>query len=84
MPVCGEDVPRNARACPQCGADEKSGWAPDAQLLDALDLPDEEFDYEDFVKKEFGGGSRSKVPPAGGSGGNHVDHFSDPVFRLTD
>jgi len=59
-PVCGDSVPRNARSCPGCGADEKSGWAPDAQLQDALDLPDEEFDYEDFVKEEFGGGSQSR------------------------
>ena len=56
-PVCGEDVPRNARACPECGADEKSGWGPDAHIQDGLDLPDEEFDYEDFVKEEFSGGS---------------------------
>ncbi len=57
-PVCGEDVPRNARACPECGADEKSGWSPNAHVQDGLDLPDEEFDYEDFVAKEFGGTSR--------------------------
>ncbi len=56
-PVCGEDVPRNARACPGCGADEKSGWNPDAHIQDGLDLPDQEFNYEDFVKEEFGGGS---------------------------
>ncbi len=24
--------------------------------MDGLDLPDEEFDYEEFVAKEFGGG----------------------------
>jgi hypothetical protein len=59
-PVCGEDVPRNARACPGCGADEKSGWNPDAHIQDGLDLPDQEFNYEDFIKEEFGrGGSKS-------------------------
>ena len=56
--VCGEDVPRNAWACPECGADEKSGWAPDAHIQDGLDLPDQEFNYEDFVREEFGGGTR--------------------------
>jgi len=62
-PVCGEDVPRNARACPECGADEKSGWNPDALTGDGLDLPDQEFNYEDFVKEEFGGGrSKSRKP----------------------
>lgn len=51
-PVCGEEVPRGALACPECGADERSGWRED--VVDGLDLPEEEFDYEEFVKKEFG------------------------------
>lgn len=40
-PVCQEDVPPKAKACPQCGADERSGWNEDALLYDGLDLPDE-------------------------------------------
>jgi predicted nucleic acid-binding Zn ribbon protein len=40
-PVCGEPVPRGARACPGCGADERSGWNEAAALYDGLDLPDE-------------------------------------------
>jgi hypothetical protein len=51
-PNCGADVPRNARACPECGADEQTGWSEEASTS-GLDLPDESFDYEDFVKKEF-------------------------------
>jgi hypothetical protein len=38
-PVCGADVPRRAKSCPECGACEKSGWSED-QYLDGLDLPD--------------------------------------------
>ena len=53
-PVCGEDVPRGAKACPECGADERSGWREDADTTGGLDLPDEEFNYDEFVKKEFG------------------------------
>jgi hypothetical protein len=53
-PVCGEDVPRRALACPGCGADHNSGWKQDADAYDGLDLPDEEFSYDDFVQKEFG------------------------------
>ena len=53
-PVCGEEVPRGAKACPECGADELSGWREDADETGGLDLPDEEFDYDEFVKKEFG------------------------------
>ncbi|MDI1250857.1 MAG: zinc ribbon domain-containing protein [Lacunisphaera sp.] len=43
-PVCGESVPRDARACPGCGADERSGWNGEATRYDGLDLPDEAFD----------------------------------------
>lgn len=42
-PVCGAAVPRNARACPECGADERSGWNEDDTRCDGLDLPDEAF-----------------------------------------
>jgi hypothetical protein len=51
-PVCGEEVPAGALACPECGADERSGWRE--EVVDGLDLPDEEFDYDEFVNKEFG------------------------------
>ncbi|HEV3272014.1 MAG TPA: zinc ribbon domain-containing protein [Candidatus Methylacidiphilales bacterium] len=53
-PVCGEDVPAKARACPHCGACEKSGWNEEASSADGLDLPEEDFDYEKFTKEEFG------------------------------
>lgn len=53
-PVCGEEVPDGARACPHCGADEQTGWNEEATHLDGLDLPDEEFNYDEFVKNEFG------------------------------
>jgi hypothetical protein len=60
-PVCGEGVPRGAAACPECGADERSGWREDADDTGGLDLPDGEFDYDEFVKKEFG----TEVKPEG-------------------
>ena len=53
-PNCGAELPPNARACPECGSDEKTGWSEKARY-DALDLPDEDFDYQDFVEREFGG-----------------------------
>ncbi len=53
-PVCGEDVPPNARACPQCGADHRSGWNEEETGADGLDLPDEDFDYDAFMEREFG------------------------------
>ena len=59
-PVCGEDVPRGALACPECGADHNSGWRGDAASYDGVDLP-EEFDYDEFTKREFG----SAIKPRG-------------------
>jgi hypothetical protein len=53
-PNCGATVPPRAPACPNCGADEQTGWSDDART-DHLDLPDENFDYQDFVEREFGG-----------------------------
>ena len=57
-PVCGEEVHPNARACPSCGADDRSGWRDDAGATDdasALGLgDDEDFDYDEFVAREFG------------------------------
>lgn len=60
-PVCGEEVPSGALACPECGADHNSGWRPDAGTYESLDLPDEDFNYDEFVRKEFG----SSLKPAG-------------------
>ena len=48
-PNCGAEVPPKAKACPECGADEATGWSEEAQAS-GLDLPDENFDYNDFVK----------------------------------
>ena len=58
-PSCGAEVPPKARACPECGADEQTGWSEDARAS-GLDLPEENFDYDDFVKREFG--APSPVP----------------------
>ena len=51
-PACGEDVPAKAKACPHCGACEKSGWGDDT--ADGLDLPDDDFNYDKFTAEEFG------------------------------
>jgi predicted nucleic acid-binding Zn ribbon protein len=53
-PICGEDVPLKAKACPNCGACDKTGWNKDADTSGGLDLPDEDFDYDKFVEEEFG------------------------------
>lgn len=57
-PVCGEDVPRGSLACPQCGADHRSGWREESGTYDGVDVPDESFDYDAFVREEFGGATK--------------------------
>lgn len=52
-------MPRDALACPGCGADHQSGWREDAEIYDGLDLGDDGFNYDEFVREEFGGGKRS-------------------------
>jgi hypothetical protein len=54
-PHCGAEVPSGARACPECGSDERTGWSQDADLWHG---GGDEFDYDDFVRREFGGRPR--------------------------
>lgn len=60
-PHCGADLAPNAKVCPECGSDEQTGWS-EAAKEDALGIPDESFNYNEFVQREFEGkdvGSRS-------------------------
>jgi uncharacterized Zn finger protein (UPF0148 family) len=63
-PNCGAAVPRRALACPQCGADENTGWN-DRATGQRLDLPDDEFNYDEFVKEEFGEQRESRTKTKG-------------------
>ena len=56
---CGAEVPAGAPACPECGSDEQTGWSEAAKTGD-LDLPEESFDYADYVSREFG--EKRRVP----------------------
>jgi len=60
-PVCGEDVPPIALACPECGADRRSGWQENTEAYDGVDLPNDDFNYEEFVGQEFGSSQRSAI-----------------------
>ena len=60
-PNCGADVPHNAKSCPECGVDENTGWS-DSAYADRLGIPDDNFDYDKYVKEEFG---PSSVKPRG-------------------
>ena len=54
-PNCGADVSPDAKACPECGSDAQTGWSEKA-YADNLGLPDDEFNYDEFVEREFGKG----------------------------
>lgn len=58
-PVCGEAIPPKAKACPHCGADERSGWNEDDTRYDGLDLPDAAFEDDD-------GPAPRRTPPRAG------------------
>lgn len=60
-PVCAEFVPARRKACPHCGATARDGWSDDTSA-DGLDLPDDAFDYDEFVAREFGGDSTRRRP----------------------
>ena len=51
-PQCGAVIPPKAKACPECGSDEKTGWSESAHA-DRLGIPDDNFDYDRFVQDEF-------------------------------
>ncbi|OHE78240.1 MAG: hypothetical protein A3G75_06960 [Verrucomicrobia bacterium RIFCSPLOWO2_12_FULL_64_8] len=52
---CGAIIPRGAMACPECGADERTGWR-EVSVHDGLDLPEPA--YEDAAtppkSRDFG------------------------------
>lgn len=64
-PGCDQEVPVGSRGCPRCNppskrrkrrrtaASGKHGWEQD-DSADGLDLPDEDFDYDAYVAREFG------------------------------
>lgn len=61
---CGADVPPRAAACPECGSDERTGWADEDEIHDALwssDADDHDDDYEATIR-DLGLGAA----PAGG------------------
>ncbi|GHC07771.1 zinc ribbon domain-containing protein [Cerasicoccus arenae] len=58
-PICGAMVKANTLACPECGADERTGLYrsndSSGAIYDGLDLPDDDtFNYDEFAEREFG------------------------------
>ena len=63
-PNCGAEVPPNARACPECGSDESTGWS-DRARASQLGIPDEEFNYDEFIREEFDEAKENPARPNG-------------------
>jgi hypothetical protein len=53
-PNCGARVPPNSKACPACGSDDETGWS-ESTYEGCADLPQDEFNYDEFVAREFEG-----------------------------
>ncbi len=64
-PECGVDISPNAAGCSDCGAMKENGLWIHSASGDGLDLPNEDdFNYEEFIQREFGGGEgRKKKTP---------------------
>lgn len=62
-PCCGAEVSPNAAGCRECGAGKIDGRWESREVYDGIDLPgDDDFDYDEFVQKEFGEGKVKKTP----------------------
>ena len=55
-PHCGATLPPRALACPDCGSDESTGWAPVETLHEAAWAESEDESYEDVIRSLPGGG----------------------------
>jgi hypothetical protein len=55
-PCCGAEVPVGAKFCRECGASDESGWGEDESQDEESSTgyrPDDDFDYDEFVSREF-------------------------------
>ncbi len=66
-PNCGEVISEDAAVCPECGSDEKTGWS-DRATGQRLDLSEDDFDYDGFVREEFRAEEVARVKPHGMGG----------------
>ncbi len=65
-PSCGKEV-RVGESCSGCPAPRaaktkkpRRSWEQD-ETYDGIDLPDDDFDYDEFVAKEFGGAPHRRI-----------------------
>jgi hypothetical protein len=46
-------VPAGAQFCRECGASEDSGWNDDTDTDAYSDDSEDDFDYDDYIRREF-------------------------------
>lgn len=61
-PNCGSEVPSDARACPECGSCEETGWSEEAKYQNLGISDPDDFNYDEFVKYEFGDEDPKVIP----------------------
>lgn len=71
-PGCGKELRVGVKGCPRCAKPQRPkpkkpaktarhSWEQDA-AYDGLDLPDDDFDYDEFTAREFGKAPHRRVP----------------------
>lgn len=63
-PNCDAELDPGARACPECGSCEETGWSERA-AGDRLGLPAADFNYEEYAAREFGDGKEGAARGGG-------------------
>lgn len=58
-PTCANPLSPNARSCGRCGTRREGGTWLMPESADGLGIDDEAFDYDDFIRREFGEGGKS-------------------------
>lgn len=58
-PTCAHPLSPNARSCGRCGTRREGATWLTPGSADGLGIDDEPFDYEDFIRREFGEGGRA-------------------------
>lgn len=53
-PNCGAEVKMSAKICEECGADDETGWNPDAVQGWTFIEHEADFDYEETLARETG------------------------------
>jgi len=61
-PHCGAEVKAGSSSCPACGSDRTTGWSEGADVWGA-GIPtgyahDDDFDYDEYIKREFGASAK--------------------------